>query len=210
MTLTVGGGLLLRSFVSVLDVDPGFKSEQLLTMQMSVPPRYGDPASRLTFYDELEARLRALPGVVNVGGTTRLPLGSTQRHDMLEVEGRPLPRAELPEVEMRRAAVRLLRHDADPGPARPCLHARRSCDGTRTWSSSTSALATRVFPGEDPIGNGAFASAADWLTIIGVVGNIRHGSLEEVPEAGALHHLPAGPAGWTLPRRPHARRRRRR
>ena len=88
MALTVSGGLLLRSFVSVLGVDPGFRADQLLTLQMSVPARYTTPEARLGFYDELEARLEALPGVVDVGGTTRLPLGSTNVTTMLEVDGR--------------------------------------------------------------------------------------------------------------------------
>src|SRR5688500_10988220 len=66
MTLAVCGGLLFRSFVSVLGVDPGFKPDQLLTLQMAVPQRYATPEARLTFYDELEARLETLPGVIEV------------------------------------------------------------------------------------------------------------------------------------------------
>ena len=180
MTLTVCGGLLLRSFVSVLGVDTGFKAEQLLTMQMSVPARYGDPVSRLGFYDELEARLRALPGVVNVGGTTRLPLGSTQVTTMLEVEGRAVPRAELPEVEMRRALF-----DYFDTMQIPVLRGRAFTRDDHATALRVavinSALATRVFPNEDPIGR-RVRFGADWLTIIGVVGNIKHGSLEEIPK----------------------------
>jgi predicted permease len=182
MVLTVCGGLLLRSFVSVLNVDPGFTSEQLLTMQMGVPARYADPASRLTFYDELEARLRALPGVVNVGGTTRLPLGSTQVTTMLEVEGRVIPAAELPEVEMRRAVFDYFRameipvlrgrvFTRDDGPAAPPV------------AVVNAALADRVFPGEEAVGRRVRfnSSTAPWMTIVGVIGNIKHGSLEEIP-----------------------------
>jgi predicted permease len=180
MTLTVCGGLLLRSFVSVLNVDPGFKSDQLLTMQMSVPARYGDAAARLTFYDQLEARLRALPGVVSVGGTTRLPLGSTQVTTLLEVEGRAVPRAELPEVEMRRALF-----DYFATMQIPVLRGRVFTRDDHPTAMRTavinSTLANRVFPNEDPIGR-RVRFAADWLTIIGVVGDIKHGSLEEVPK----------------------------
>ena len=63
MALAVGAGLLLRSFVAVLGVDPGFQTDRLLTLQMNVPPGAQAPAARLPFYDELEARLRAIPGV---------------------------------------------------------------------------------------------------------------------------------------------------
>lgn len=182
MTLTVCGGLLLRSFVSVLDVDPGFEASRLLTLQLGVPARYADPASRLTFYDDLEARLRALPGVVSVGGTTRLPLGSTQVTTRVEVEGRPVPAAELQEVEMRRAVydyfaameIPVLRGRAfsrDDGPNSPFV------------AVVNAAFAERLFPGEEAVGRRVrFNSAqAPWMTIVGIVGNIKHGSLEEVP-----------------------------
>lgn len=191
MTLTVCGGLLLRSFVSVLNVDPGFKAEQLLTMQVSVPPRYGDPAARLTFYDELEARLRALPGVVNVGGTTRLPLGSTNVTTMLEVEGRAVSRAERPEVEMRRAVF-----DYFSTMQIPLLRGRTfSRDDDLTSppvAVVNAALAARVFPGEDAVGR-RVRFGGDWMSIIGVVGNIKHGSLEEVPRAELYISYRQGP-----------------
>jgi predicted permease len=180
MALTVCGGLLLRSFMSVLSVDTGFRSDQLLTMQIAVPGRFSDPAARLTFYDQLEARLRALPGVVNVGGTTRLPLGSTAVTTMLEVEGRAVPRADLPEVEMRRALF-----DYFDTMQIPVLRGRAFTRDDHPNSLGVvvinSALAKRVFPGEDPIGR-RVRFGADWLTIIGVVGDIKHGSLEEVPK----------------------------
>ena len=180
MTLTVCGGLLLRSFVSVLSVDPGFKAEQLLTLQVAVPARHETPEARLTFYDELEARLRALPGVVNVGGTTRLPLGSTQVTTSLEVEGRTVLPAERPEVEMRRALF-----DYFSTMQIPLLRGRSF---TRNDTATTplvtvvnAALADRVFPGEEAVGR-RIRFGASWMTIIGVVGNIKHGSLEEIPK----------------------------
>ncbi|CAN5853160.1 ABC transporter permease [soil metagenome] len=191
MTLTVCGGLLLRSFVSVLNVDPGFKTEQLLTMQLGVPARYGDPAARLTFYDELEARLRALPGVVNVGGTTRLPLGSTNVTTMLEVEGRAVSRAERPEVEMRRAVF-----DYFSTMQIPLLRGRTFSREDNLTSPPVAvvnaALAARVFPGEDAVGR-RVRFGGDWMSIIGVVGNIKHGSLEEVPRAELYISYRQGP-----------------
>jgi putative ABC transport system permease protein len=183
MTLTVCGGLLLRSFVSVLAVDPGFKTEQLLTMQLSVPARYATPEARLTFYDELETRLKALPGVVSVGGTTRLPLGSTNVTTMLEVDGRAVPRAELPEVEMRRAMFDYFGAMGIPL-LRGRLFTREDDLGAPPVLIVNAALAARVFPGEDPVGKRVrFGGAsAPWMTVIGVVGNVKHGSLEEVPK----------------------------
>jgi predicted permease len=183
MALTVCGGLLMRSFISVLGVDPGFRADQLLTLQMSVPARHGTPEARLAFYDQLEARLEALPGVVEVGGTTRLPLGSTNVTTMLDVEGRAVPRAEMPEVEMRRSVF-----DYFSAMGIPVIRGRAF---TRDDNANVppvavvnAALAARVFPGEEAVGKRVrFNSAtSSWLTIVGVVGNVKHGSLEEAPK----------------------------
>jgi putative ABC transport system permease protein len=181
MVLTVCGGLLLRSFVSVLHVDPGFNPEQLLTMQIAVPPRYTSHEARLGFYDDLETRLNALPGVVAVGGTTRLPLGSTNVTTMLEVEGRPVPRAELPEIEMRRALFDYFRAMSIPV-IRGRTFMREDNSQAPSVAVINSALAQRVFPGEDPVGKRVrFSGDQSWMTIVGVIGNVKHGSLEEVP-----------------------------
>ncbi len=199
MTLTVCGGLLLRSFMSVLNVDPGFKPEGLLTMQVSVPPRYTDTAARLTFYDDLEDRLKALPGVIAVGGTTRLPLGSTNVTTYLEVEGRAGPRAELPEVEMRRAVF-----DYFAAMGIPVIRGRAFTrdDNTNAPLATVinATLAARVFPNEDPIGRRVrFASGGTpqpWMTIAGVVGSIKHGSLEEIPKPEIYIPYRQGPPGF--------------
>ncbi|HET9270621.1 MAG TPA: ABC transporter permease, partial [Vicinamibacterales bacterium] len=179
MALTVGAGLLLRSFVAVLGVDEGFNAQGLLTMQISVPPRYGDAISRVAFYDDFEARLRALPGVTHVGGTTRLPLGSTNVSTYIEVEGRSIPRSEFPEVEFRRSVF-----DYFGTMDVPLVRGRyftpddtSAMDGVAVVNT---AFATRVFPGEDALGRKVRMGSA-WLTIVGIVGSIRHGSLEETP-----------------------------
>jgi putative ABC transport system permease protein len=185
MTLAVGGGLLLKSFVRVLSVDPGFNPDNLLTMQIAVPARAaGTPASLIAFYDDLENRLRGLPGVVGVGGTTRLPLGSTNVTTFLEIQGRPMQRAELPEVEMRRAV-----YDYFETMQIPVLRGRTFTRDDHPQAERAAVvndvLAARLFAGGDAVGQRVrFASAAaaqPWMTIVGVVGSIRHGSLEETP-----------------------------
>ena len=185
MALAVGGGLLLRSFVRVLNVDPGFNPDNLLTMQVAVPARVASqsPAAILAFYDELEGRLRALPGVTALGGTTRLPLGSTNVSSFIEIEGRPMAPAELPEVEMRRAVF-----DYFEAMKIPVLRGRTFTRDDHAQAPAATivndVLAARLFPGEDAVGKRIrFASATNprWMTIVGVVGSIRHGSLEEVP-----------------------------
>jgi putative ABC transport system permease protein len=182
MALTVCGGLLLRSFTSVLAVDPGFRAENLLTMRVRVPPRYAAREAQVTFYDELDERLRAVPGVVALGGTSRLPLGSSSVTTLLDVEGRPVQQPEAPEVELRRAVL-----DYFSAMQIPLLQGRTfTREDTMTANPVVvvnEALASQVFPSGNAVGSRVRmgASSNPWFTIVGVVGNIKHGSLEEVP-----------------------------
>jgi len=182
VVLTLGAGLLLRSFLSVLAVDPGFKPDHLLTLQIAIPNSYPTPDQRRALYADLFSRLEAIPGVSSVGGTTRLPLGSTNVTTKVNVEGRDLPPGEWPEVEFRRAmrnyftamGIPLVRGrlftDLD-GPASPPVVVINE------------RMARRLLPGEDPAGRKIrFGSAtAPPVTIIGVVGDIRHSGLEDAP-----------------------------
>src|SRR5581483_4033684 len=92
IVLLVGAGLLIRSFVKLLRVDPGYRAENLLTARLALPPRYSNDAQRVQFYERILQRLAALPGVASVGATTHLPLTGYNMGAGLHVEGRP-PRA---------------------------------------------------------------------------------------------------------------------
>jgi putative ABC transport system permease protein len=184
MALAVGAGLLLRSFVAVLSVDPGFEAAGMLTMQLNVPTStQQDQNARLAFYDNLETRLKAVPGVTAVGGTTRLPLGSTSVSTTLNVEGRATLPSQLPEVELRRAIF-----DYFGAMEIPIVRGRgfAPTDGPNAplvGVVNTALLAT-VFPQEDPIGRRVWLGpnpAAPPVTIVGIIGSVRHGSLEETP-----------------------------
>ena len=182
MTLTIGAGLLLRSFVSVLGVDAGFQPDRLLTLQMSLPVHLTAPAARVGFYDNLEARLRALPGVSKVGGTTRLPLGSTSVTTVIEVQGRAISPADRPEVEFRRAVFDYFGTMGIPL-LRGRLFGPEDQLGGPAVAVANAALASRVFPGDDAVGKKirTGGSTGPWIEIVGVVGNIKHRNLEETP-----------------------------
>src|SRR5688572_28101514 len=78
MVLLIGAGLLLRSFAHLLDVKPGFTTENLLTMQIGLPNvAYQEPQKRIAFMQQLEASLKGAPEVTSVGFVRRLPLMST-------------------------------------------------------------------------------------------------------------------------------------
>ena len=198
VVLTIGAGLLLRSFISVLMVDPGFGPDHLLTLQITVPPRYQTPDHRRAFYADLLGRLERLPGVTAVGGTTRLPLGSTNVSTKLVVEGRSVPAAELPEVEFRRAihsyfsamGIPVLRgrsFDLNDGPTSPPV------------AVVNQTLARRIFGAEDSIGKRIQfgTNTGSWVSIVGVVGDVRHTGLEAPPAPEAyvyyLQNPPVNP-----------------
>ena len=183
--LTTGATLLVRSFVSLMGVDPGFSVDRLLTFQINAPRLPNQPAL-LDYYDRLFAALDALPGVASTGGTTRVPLGSTNVSTLVSVEGRDIPAAQLPEVEFRRALnnyfaamgmpiVRgrgFTRDDALPNASQVCV--------------INHAMQLRLFPDEDPVGRRVrmgTTAQAPWITIVGVVGDVRHSSLEEAPKS---------------------------
>ncbi|MEZ5287443.1 MAG: ABC transporter permease, partial [Vicinamibacterales bacterium] len=74
--LTIGAGLLLRSFARLVSVDAGLGSDAVLTLQLNAPDRLTTAEARRAFYETWMDRLEGLPGVLTVGGTTRIPLGS--------------------------------------------------------------------------------------------------------------------------------------
>lgn len=185
VVLTVGAGLLLHSFQKLVQVDPGFRTDNLLTMQVSLPGRLATADARRAFYAGLFERLDAIPGVTATGGTTRLPLGSTNVTTRVLVEGRPMTPGEMPEVEMRRAVHRYFE-----AMGMPILRGRSFTaeDGPATQPVAVvnQTMARRLWPHEDPVGR-RFKMGANpqtpWTTVIGVVGDVRHTGLDVEPVA---------------------------
>ena len=183
VVLTIGAGLLGRSFFAVLDVDPGFRADHLLTMQINVPPRHDNVEKQIAFYQQLFARLEAIPGVVSVGGTTRLPLGGTNSTTQVAVEGRVPPDGQWPEADFRRAV-----HDYFEAMSIPIRRGRAFTAADRAGAPPVvvinEAFARRMFGDEDPIGRGLRLGASSPVrqaTIVGVVGDLRHQRLDVSP-----------------------------
>jgi predicted permease len=178
-------------------VDPGFEAAHLLTFQQNVPPRITTPAGRIAFLDELSTKLAAIPGVKGVGGTTRIPLGSTQVTTQLTVEGHNVVAASLPEVDMRRSVG-----DYFQTMGIPVRQGRVFQPGDRTATDGlavvNATLARQIFKDEPVIGRrvkmGPPSPSSPWLTIIGVVGDIRHTTLEDIPRPEIyISHLQGPP-----------------
>ena len=183
VTLTVGAGLLLRSFVSIMSVDPGFESSRMLTWQMNLPTRIRTQDDRDAFYREFLDRMKALPGVESVGGTSRLPLGKHGPDDG-DQRGRPwhagrgMARGPVPAV-----AWRLLSDDGDSAPEGTLLQQQRHRDGAAS-------VPHQPEHGRASSSRARIRSAASCATArparrgpsSGSIGNVKHGALDEEPQ----------------------------
>src|SRR5262249_23977322 len=101
VVLMVGAGLLIRSFVKLLSVDPGFNTGRLLTARISMPqPRYAEESRRIQFTEQVIERISALPEVEALGAINPLPLTGFVFSSMVRAEGPPpagaMPRENLP------------------------------------------------------------------------------------------------------------------
>jgi predicted permease len=167
----------------------------VLTWQMNLPPHLTNNDDRLAFYRDFFARMEALPGVVSVGGTTRVPLGSTSVTTSLQRESHLLPAAELPEVQFRRAMHHYFRAMGIP------IRRGRGFEPTDTSTAPPVAIinetmARTLFRNQDPIGQHiriGSTPVGPWTTIVGVVGDVRHGGLEEQPQPEMYINYLQGP-----------------
>jgi putative ABC transport system permease protein len=188
LVLLVGAGLLLRSFLELQAVNTGFNAEQVLTLQLSPSgTNFKQDPQYVAYYQQVEERLRAIPGVQEVGTINTLPLakGPTFAY---RIEGRPpLPIDQWPPANYR---------DVSPDYFRalniPILQGR----GFNSHDNASvpmvvminQAAADRDFNGENPVGKRINLGATDnngqpvWIEIVGVVGNIRSIELQEAPE----------------------------
>ncbi|HEU4387240.1 MAG TPA: ABC transporter permease, partial [Blastocatellia bacterium] len=90
LILLVGAGLLVKSFIRILETDPGFKPENLLTMQLSFNVKRNEGAKALAFFNDLNARIAAIPGVESAAFSNGMPLGLTM-DTSFAIVGRPRP-----------------------------------------------------------------------------------------------------------------------
>jgi putative ABC transport system permease protein len=200
IVLLVGAGLLIRSFAKLLNVDPGYRAENLLTARISLPPRYRDNSQRVEFYERLLQRLTALPGVAAAGATSHLPLTGYNLGSTLRVEGRS------PEEGEKPLSVPVARVNPDYFRAMGIgLRAGRLFNDADTQGAPgvallSETLARRLFPSEDPIGK-RLSLAGSSTTVIGVVSDIRYTGLDgEIEQAVYLSYrqLPRSGMGLIL------------
>jgi predicted permease len=192
-TLLVGAVLLIRSFADLIRVKPGFRTDHLLTTQLTLlGPAYSSSAGRREFYDRVLRRVRALPGVESVSFANAIPFsGHSWTMMLLQAEGHPMPT----KIDMQHGPMAVYT-EVSRGYFRnigiPLLSGRGFLPADAAPSSQVAvinqAMAKRMWPNRDPLGK-QFRVAGfghnPWDRVIGVVADI-HGarlSMEPWPQA---------------------------
>ncbi|HEV3484094.1 MAG TPA: ABC transporter permease, partial [Vicinamibacterales bacterium] len=186
LVLLTGAGLLIRSFVRLVNVHPGFNPQGTVTFNLSLPgSRYADPERRLQFYGRVLERISALPGVHAVGATSFLPLRGLGAATSFEIVGRPKP----PAGEEPVADVRVIAGDYFRTMGIPLLRGRLFRAGDAADENNrviiNQTMAEKYWPGEDPIGKRVRISWNDIRDdeIIGVVADVKDAGLDATPRA---------------------------
>ena len=181
--LLIGAGLLVRSLIALQRVDPGFDSNNVLTLRLDLPrEKYEGAGRKAKFFEQLETRISSLPGVQSVGLITELPM-SGQLNDLpFTVEGRPPVTVD----QAFDADFRLVNQYYFSALHIPLLRGRNFTEQEvregKLVTVVSQQLVDTVFPNEDPMGKRLVsAMGGQAFEIIGVVGDIRHRSLQNQP-----------------------------
>lgn len=200
LILLVGAGLLGRSFMRLMQQDMGFRTERVITMELlGASPRDAAAGARLIqFHDEVEARLRALPGVVHVGGISSFPLGGGMSNGTFIIVDPATPPPTTPEefrallankekigqAEYRVATPGYFQTMGIPLMRGRGFEARDTADAPHV-AIITEALAKSRWPDRDPIGQmiqfGNMDRHTEPMTIVGIVRDVRDRNIEAPP-----------------------------
>ncbi|HJR62466.1 MAG TPA: FtsX-like permease family protein, partial [Gemmatimonadaceae bacterium] len=196
VVLLAGAGLLTRTMIHLADVNTGLQTEEVLTMQVNLltPAQLlSDPksdAAAKVRYQQMRDQIAALPGVIEVGLGSPLPLRASGVRFEVKAEGKALPVGEaMPRAELRTAGPEFFRASGIP------LIKGREFTSTDRFGSGlvvivNQTLVDRLFPGEDPVGKRIAWTgdllrftpiSPDWRTIVGVTANTQDGGLDAEP-----------------------------
>jgi len=179
VVLLAGAGLLLRSYVNVLSAPTGF-SQSTVTLNISLDARYGQPQQRVEFFHNLIDKIGALPGVQAVGAINSLPLSNSESLSNFRVDGYQNNPEQL--VQSRWATPSYF-----SAMNIPLVAGRAFTDDDASSAANTvivnQSFANTYFANRTPLGGRISQDEhhRDWKTIVGVVADVRHTSLEDAP-----------------------------
>ena len=185
VVLVIGAGLLIRSFWELRGTELGFQPEHVVTARISLPSAdYPDEGDAAAFYRELTGRIEAIPGVSEVAAVRVLPLEGEIGDWGIDIAGKAEPADNTFKGDFQAATpgyieamgIKLVRgrtlEEGDQADALPVVVVNRT-------------MAERYWPGEDPIGQqlrvGGPEQGRPWLTVVGIVEDVRHNAITEEP-----------------------------
>ncbi len=201
LVLLVSAGLLIRSIIHLRQANPGFNTENLLTMNVWLPhAKYPDAPKWVAFYDQIDQRIQALPGVQSVGLTGVLPISHNYDRRSVQVETHPVPRGQEADIDTYIVTPGYLRTMQIPLLKGRELTARDGA-GVEPVALISETFARRYWPGEDSIGKrikfpGSTARPQPWRTIVGVVRDVKQYGVDK--ESTMQLYLPEAqsPVSW--------------
>ena len=189
MVLLAGAGVLVRSYIQLRAIDPGFSPNNLLTMSVSVSGRSDYVASRRdAFYGQILESLRQLPGVTSAAMVNHLPVGGDTWGTRVAAEGAPIPAAGLEIGAVFRVAgsgyLRTLQIPLERGrefsdsdrPDSPRVAIINEKLARKLWPSDSDVLGRRLTLDDPRKGQ------AEWITVVGVTRNVRQNEFTSDPE----------------------------
>jgi predicted permease len=178
LMLLIGAGLLIRSFVRLQNVPPGFTTDHVLTMEVAATgPKYRDKKPEVSFYKEVESRVAHLPGVVAEGTVSGLPLSGEVGWGGIDVEGYTPPPGQELQVDLRVASTDYFRTMEIPLRKGRFFNEDDTADKPQTVIIDEK-FAQRFWPGGDAIGKHLWRDPKKPFTIVGVVGVVKQYGLE--------------------------------
>ena len=204
LVLLVGAGLLIRSFVHLLNTDPGFNPDHLLTFRVGLSDKAYPEEKKIQYFDQLNARLNALPGVRSSTAAFPLPFNGGDMSITFDIQGRPTKKSDSPDA---RATV------VEPGYFEtlqiPLRHGRFFTVQDNQAKAPPVAvinqtLADKYFPHEDAMGkriqtgfDTPDGELAQWREIVGIVANVKRVAISEDPQPE--YYVPYAQAVITTP-----------
>jgi putative ABC transport system permease protein len=182
LILLIGSGLMIKSFLKLQEVDPGFNAENLLSVKVLLPEtKYKEPYQLTAFFNQALARIRQLPGVKDASAASYLPFTGLAAATGFTIEGVPPPTTgRKPGVDVRVIDPNFFRTMGIP-----LLKGRTFTEREATEQSNVviinETMARQYWPGQDPIGKRVSIEMSDPVVpteIIGVVGNVKHEGLD--------------------------------
>ena len=194
VALLAGAGLMIRTFVTLRHVNPGFKTEGLQAMRIDLPSaRYSTPARQALFFEQLLDRLRSSPGVTNVAAAARLPFAGGNSTRGIQIDhsvADPQPAG----------GIRVISDGYFEVMGIPIRRGRTFSPTDRAGAPPVAmvneSMARRYWTNEDPIGRRLAIGTGPWVEIVGVAGDVKHGSLRE--PASPEFYLPFQQSPWSF------------